>query len=186
MKRTVKTKIRATAFFWIFFSSQAFSSTVSGTNILSINGTDSSVSSTNSSTVNLLSGSDVTFLDTYDTSSANLYDGTLSWLTLHGNSSANLYASNLNWLEVGPNATVNIYGSNYNYSGGILSGIWSNGTSFSFWALSASDNGQIIGSLSNVMPSNITLNSVPLPPSILLFASALAALNFRRKSKHSA
>jgi hypothetical protein len=186
MKRTVKNKIRATAFFGVLLSSQAFSSTVSGTNILSINGTDSSVSSYNSSTVNLLSGSDVTFLDTYDTSSANLYDGTLSWLTLHGNSSASLYSSNLGWLEVGQNATVNIYGSNFNYSGGILNGTWSSGASFSFWALSTSDNGQIIDSPSNVMPSNITLNSVPLPSSILLFASALAALNFRRKSKTGA
>jgi hypothetical protein len=87
---------------------------------------------------------------------------------------------------VGPNATVNIYGSNFDYSGGILNGTWSNGTSFSFWALSASDTGQITDFTSNILPSNITLNSVPLPSSILLFASALAAFNFRRKSKTGA
>jgi hypothetical protein len=182
MKETVKIKIRAIAFFGVLLSSQAFSSTVSGTDILNINGADAFVDAYNYSTVNLLSGSDVAFLNTHDNSSANLYDGTLSWLNMYGNSSANIYSSNLSWLLVGTNATVNIYGSNFNYSGGILSGTWSSGTGFSFWALNVSESGVIIGSPSDIIPSNITLSSVPLPSSILLFASSLAALGFRRKS----
>lgn len=172
----ITAKVCATAFLSMISSSQAFSSiNVSGTNTLDINGVESYVNAYNSSTVNLLSNSNVSYLDTYDTSTANLYAGTLGWLSLHGHSSANLYASDLGWLVLDANATANIYGSDFNYSGGILSGKWSNGAHFSFWAVNN-------GGGYTALPSNITLNTVPLPPSILLFASSMLVFNFRRKS----
>lgn len=158
---------------------QAFSSSVHNSDVLNLNGADAFVSAFDDSTVNLLASSDVAFLDLYGNSTANLHGGVLSWLTMHGTSSANIYSSELSWLLMKNDAKVNVFGSNLSYNGGHLTGTWANGANFSFWALNITDNNDLVLTSLDTMPSNISLNAVPLPPSFLLFASSFGVLGLR-------
>jgi hypothetical protein len=76
----------------------------------------------------------------------------------------------------------NIYGSDFSYAGGHLSGKWSDGSLFSFWALNIDSNGQITTPSPASIPVNISLHSVPVPGTLYLLGAALFPLmGFHRK-----
>jgi len=190
--------------FSYFTSSHAAS--VSGSDILDVDYAEASINAFDTSTVNLNAGSDVANLDTYDASQANLYAGSevsfidafdhssisvyggeISFLRLYDESHADIFNTDVSWLLVGENASATIYGSSFEYNRGHLNGLWADGTSFSFWALNMDQFGLPIHDLTNdIMPANITLSEVPLPPAAILFLSVLVPLfgvsGFRKKT----
>lgn len=170
------------------FSANATS--ISGNNVVEINGNDAFVFVYDQATVNLISGSDVSFLYAHDDSQVNVYDGTLGWLTMYEQSAAKIYKADLSHLGVRPETSVTIYGSNFSYSTtGQLSGNWFDGTPFIFWARSIDENGATIPTIPGYrvsMPTNIILSSVPLPAAVWLLGSGLVGLfSIARRQKPS-
>jgi hypothetical protein len=74
------------------------------------------------------------------------------------------YMEELSWLIVSDESEVQIFGSQFKYEGGHLSGQWSNGEIFSFWALKGQGPSQPPLSPSNTLPNNIKLINPPSPP----------------------
>ena len=171
----------------LILGSTALSTTSQGTVITgnalhSISGSDAFVYAYNQATVALTTGADVAFLDMYDQSHASLYAGELSWLHLYDQSTADIHQIDISWLLMGGNSIAHIYGSDFSYGGGHLSGKWSDGSPFSFWALNINSNGQITTPAPASMPTNISLHSVPIPGTLYLFGAALLPLiGFHRK-----
>jgi hypothetical protein len=167
-------------------STTSYGTVITGSNSHSINGYDSFVYAYNHATVNLIAGADVAFLDMHDQSHVNLYAGELSWLSLYDQSTADIHEIELSWLLMGGNSIANIYGSDFSYAGGHLSGKWSDGSPFSFWALNINSNGQIVPPIPAAMPTSISLHSVPTPGTLYLLGAALLPLmGFHRKIKYS-
>jgi hypothetical protein len=162
----------------------AFSLSVDGNDTEDIYSGDADITHVDaydSSTLNIYGG-DIAWLYAYDNSTMNIDGGDVSWLYANNNSQVNItYIDDLSWLLVNDDSQVNIFGSNFSYSSGHLSGIWSNGVSFSFWALEETDLQG--GSIGNIMPDNIRLNAVPIPAAVWLFGSGLAGLGFLRRKK---
>jgi hypothetical protein len=109
-------------------------------------------------------------LDIYNSSHATIDDGNISFLSCYDNSKTEIsYAEVLDWLIVSDHSEVNIYGTSFGYSMGILSGIWSNGKKFSFWAIRKIDIES--GNIGNTLPGNINLHNTSstkhLPSGIL-------------------
>lgn len=164
-------------------SNVSYGSIITGTNTLSINGSDAFVYAYNQATVNLGTGSNVAFLDMYDQSHVSITDGSLSWLHLYDQSTAAIYQTNISWLLMEDNSVATIYGSDFSYSGGHLSGKWSDGTLFSFWALNFNRADYSLILAGSSMPRNLILHNVPTPGTLPLLAAALIpVLAFRRKS----
>lgn len=157
-------------------STSSYGTVITGNGVHSINGPDAFVSAYDQAVVNLLDGADVAFLDTRDQSHVNIHGGELSWLNMYEQSTADIYKVDLSWLLLAENSTAHIYGSNFFYSGGHLSGNWSDGSAFSFWALNANSRGMIENPSPVSMPANISLHSVPLPGTLYLFGAALFPL----------
>lgn len=174
-----------------------YSLTITGTNTVDINGSESFVYAYDSSTVTASSGSDiswlygydnstlninigseVSWLHSYDNSTININGGDIGWLLLSGNSEANIsFLEDLSWLIVNDGVQVNIFGSGFNYTNRHLSGFWANGDAFSFWALDESDFTR--GSIGQ--PDNIILHVVSAPASIYLFLIGIGCLLIRRR-----
>jgi hypothetical protein len=148
------------------------------------------------SSVNV-AGGDVGFLYLYDSATATVSAGSISFLNLNASSSAtvsgadiaflNVYDNafadvfgvfDLSFLVVGENAQVRIHADDVSYSNGHLSGLWGNGTSFSFWALAGGPHGP--STTPPALLPNITIVSsrvsVPEPASVSLFALGLLGL----------
>lgn len=167
-------------------SHSSYGTVITGSSVYSINGVDAFVSAYDQGVVNLVDGADVAFLDTRDQSHVNIYGGELSWLNMYGQSTADIYKVDLSWLLLAENSTAHIYGSNFSYSGGHLSGNWSDGSAFSFWALNANSRGMIENPSPVLMPANISLHGVPLPGTLYLFGAALFPLmGSLRKSRRT-
>lgn len=185
-------------FFVVFFlqAKTSLADSVSGTTILNISYNSIAwLDAHDQSTVNILDGGNVSYLDTYnasisnvysggtiswltptDQSMANVYGGDISWLRLYGQSTANIYGGTLSWLIADEQSTAHIYGSNFSYYGGILSGVLADGSSLHIWALATLSSDP--SSITNTLPTNIVLHTVPLPLPIVLFSSGLAFLGF--------
>lgn len=124
-------------------------------------------------------GSVVSWVYGYNQSTLDISGGDISWLKLYDNSVTTLTkAKDLSWLLVSDNSQVDIYGKEFSYSGGHLSGVWGDGTPFSFWA----EYNSPAGVISTVLPVNITLHTVPLPAAVWLFASGAGLMFGFRKS----
>lgn len=189
------------AFLCVFsISLPTYSLSITGTNTVDINGSESFVYAYDSSAVTASSGSDIAWLYGYDNSILNIkmgsevswfhgYDdstinidgGDISWLKLYDESEANIsYVEDLSWLLVNDDVQVNIFGSEFSYAGGHLSGLWANGDPFSFWALEEVD--LRLGSIGNIQPNNINLHVVPTPSSIYLLLIGIGFLLIRRRA----
>ncbi len=167
-------------------SNASYGTVITGNNSYSINGNDSFVNAYNQATVNLTAGADVAFLYMHDQSHVNLYAGKLSWLHLYDQSTADIHEMDISWLLMGGDSIAHIYGSDFSYAGGHLSGKWSDGSAFSFWALNIDSNGKIVIPAPASMPTNISLHSVPTPGTLYLLGAALLPLmGFHRKLRHT-
>ena len=167
-------------------SNASHGTVITDSNSYSINGVDSFVSAYNHAIVNLNVGADVAFLDMHDQSHVNLYAGELSWLNLFDQSTADIHGIDISWLLMGGDSIANIYGSDFSYAGGHLSGKWSDGSLFSFWALNIDSNGQITTPSPTSIPVNISLHSVPTPGTLyLLGAALLPLLGFHQKLSYA-
>ena len=170
--------------------------TISGDTELAISGYEARVEVYGSSTATVLPGADISWLDGYDDSTINIQGGDISWLSVYDNSQTNISSlgdlswlhvyddsqtnisslGDLSWLVVNDQAIVNIYGSGFDYSDGHLSGIWSNGGMFSFWALEEADFHS--GNIGDLLPDNIILHTIsaPEPASVVIFAAGILLL----------
>ncbi len=122
-------------------------------------------------------GGDLSWLKLYGNSSANITNGNISWLQIFETSSASILKADISWLVVGGASRADIYGRNFTYSGGHLSGNWTDGTPFSFWALEGDAQGvpNVVGIYSQ-LPDNIVLHTVPVPSTAYLILLALPLL----------
>ncbi|MEL0584240.1 MAG: hypothetical protein AAES65_05075 [Candidatus Thiodiazotropha sp. (ex. Lucinoma kazani)] len=124
------------------------------------------------STVNAMSSGEIGWLQMYDSSTANIYSGNYSWINLFGNSTANIYGDFYTSIfQVGLDAQVNIFGQYLEYRDGRVFGQAANGNYFNFDLVIFDPTGNIQG-----YPTNVTLNSVPLPAPLVLFVSGLIVL----------
>jgi hypothetical protein len=155
-----------------------------GTEVVDLYGSESFVTVHDSATVNTHETSNIAFLWGVDNSTVNVDGGEISWLHAYDRNVTNIsFINDLSWLLVRDNSVVNIYGSNFNYSGGHLSGTWSNGNHFEFWALKENDLSS--GNIGNILPNNIILHSasVPEPASLSLFLIGFIILTAKRFNK---
>ncbi len=139
----------------------------------------------NGSSANISAGN-ISWLSMYDGSSANISGGDYSWIQLFDNSTANIFSGfTTSWFLVGSGAQVNIFGEQLNYANGRVTGLAANGDYYSFGLSAIDSNGSI---LSGNIPTNVTLNSLPLPQpdTLLLFFIGLAFLvGFEMKNRFS-
>jgi hypothetical protein len=166
----------------VFFSGFSQVNTADAFDSSTINFTDYSrgtwVSGYNSSVVNA-SGQDIEWLQMYDTSTTNIYGGMYSWINLFGESTANIFGGfTTSWFQVEEGAQVNVFGEYLEYRDGRVFGMASDGSYFNFELIGIDATGYPTGN-----PVNVTLNPVPLPPSIFLFLSGMLGL-FRFRSRH--
>ncbi len=160
----------------------SIAATAHGTHTLVINYDESFIWAYDESSVILYDGADVSHLSAYDFSSASIYGGEISFLNLFDSSTAEIHKANFSFLNVTESSTVNIYGSNFEYSNGRLSGFWSDGTHFSFWAGLMDNETGIPFVPTNILPAEIHLNEVPLPGAFfLLLTGLLTLLGFRHQ-----
>lgn len=176
---------------------------INGTQTLDVNGVDGSISAYNQSTVTTFPTAQVGSLHLYDsstltvnggsmasivqrnTTTSTINGGTVSWLWMYDNSISSLnQLTQLSWLLVSGASQVNIYGSDFSYTLGRLSGNWTDGSAFSFWALEDTDLYQ--GNIGNILPDNIVLHSVrasvPEPSSLALLLTG-GLLWFRKRRR---
>lgn len=163
-------------------SNVSYGSIITGNNTLSINGSDAFVFAYDQATVNLGIGSDVAFMYMHDQSHVSVTGGSLSWLHLYEQSTAAIHQTDISWLLMADNSIATVYGSDFSYSGGILSGKWSDGTAFSFWALNFNSTNYSPIFNTSSMPRNLSLHNVPTPGTLpLLVAALIPVLAFSRK-----
>jgi hypothetical protein len=119
-------------------------------------------------TVNMLGGIVGASLTSYDSSTVNIYDGTMSALQVFESSTANLYGGVIDMhLGASSFATVNVYGYGFNVeslgeAGHMLSGYWNDGSQFSIYLRGT-------GTYSSV-------NLIPEPATFLLFGLGVLLL----------
>lgn len=124
-----------------------------------------------------IKGGDLAWLKLYDNSSASISDGSISWLQIFETSSASILKADISWLIVGGASRADIYGHNFVYSGGHLSGNWTDGTPFSFWALEGDTQGvPNVVRMYSQLPDNIVLHTVTVPSTAYLILLALPLL----------
>ena len=158
----------------LIFSNTINAFAIYGSDVFDVTGNEGSLSGYGDSTINVHPGSSVAWLYGYEASTINIYGGDISWLTLYDQSVANITGvEDLSWLLVNDNSKVNIFGSDFSYSHGHLSGVWQDGSSFSFWALREIDVSYV--NITDILPDNIKLHvvSVPEPGTVLLFLIGL-------------
>jgi len=166
----------------IFTASTANSLVINGNDVVDIYGHEGFVTAYDQSTITTHIGSSVAFLNGRDDSIFNINGGDISWLQLYNNNKTSIsFVEDLSWLLVSDDSEITIFGTNFSYSGGHLSGVWSNGLAFSFWALEELDLHS--GAIGNIIPDNIILRavSVPEPSSLTLLIMCLALLTYRKK-----
>jgi len=157
---------------------------INGSNIYDVYGDEAWLYGYDNSTINAYSGSTVSWLYGYDNTNINISGGDISWLKLYDQSVTNITGvEDLSWLLVNDRSEVNIFGYNFNYRNGHLSGMWGDGSSFSFWALNESS----VFSFDDrdILPSNIQLHnvSVPEPSTIVLFLMGLGIVSYKTRNK---
>ena len=144
-----------------------------------------SVNAYNHSTINVSTIGSISHFTTHNNSTANIFDGNFSFINVLDNSQANVYGIGVtSWFVISSDAHLTVFGENLMYQNGHVSGIGSSGYHFGFDVKKADEFGRIIEGT----PTNVTLSSVPLPASLLLFLSggftlfAKINLNNRKKS----
>lgn len=120
-----------------------------------------------------VNGGSVSWLELYDNSTASISGGDISWLELYDNSSVRITGvEDLSWLILySPTSVAEIVANNVQYIDGHLSGIWENGKSFEFWAIT-----DPLLPRNPLMPSNILITSIPEPSTAILLIGGLAFL----------
>ncbi|MCU7893024.1 MAG: hypothetical protein KZQ78_16040 [Candidatus Thiodiazotropha sp. (ex Ustalcina ferruginea)] len=127
------------------------------------------------STVNAYNADFIARLNMYDDSTANIYSGYYSWIQLFNNSTANLYSGiDTSWFLMAPDTQVNVFGRHVDYFNGRVTGMANDGSYYNIELRSIDNNGYI---LEDTFPTNVTLNSVPLPAPLILFLSGLVILS---------
>jgi hypothetical protein len=183
----------------LFFCLSAHALTVGGNQVADLPWGESFVDVYDTSTLNINNGVGASFIDAYeqstinaneagriswlnmrDNSTANIYSGDYSWIRLFDNSTANLFGDmTTSWFLMEPDTQVNVFGSYLDYSNGRVTGMATDGGYYSIGLLAVDINGNFL----EAFPTNVTLNSVPLPAPLVLFFSGLVVLARLGKSK---
>ncbi len=181
MKGKLATHLVATAL--LVLSGYCYGATVAGSDVLDVNSDESRVFAYDTGVVNVYEGADVSFLYAYDNSHVNVYGGAVSWLELYDTATARILKGEFSFLELNVSARATIIGSDFVYSEGRLEGMWSDGTAFSFWALNMNNDTGASSVPTDILPAGITLQTVPVPPAVLLMFTALLPLSIRLRTK---
>jgi hypothetical protein len=130
-------------------------------------------------------GGQVSHYNGHGNSNVDVFGGDISWLNLREESTASIFgAQDISWLVLDAGAEATIYGSDFSYSGGHVSGIWGDGTAFSFWALLESDLST--GAISDFKPDSLHLLPVVVSEpatAFMLLTGLLALVRLRRSHK---
>lgn len=182
----------------LVFSKSSLALMLTGNDSLVFSGNEGFIDALDSFSLTVQETSRIAFLTTRDNSSVNVLGGEISWIIAHNNAKIDISGGDISWLEVyddtvtnieslfdlswllvSNNSVVNIYGSNFRYLNGHLSGSWSDGNPFSFWAMEESKLS--VGDIGDILPENIVLHDVPEPLPISIMVIGLAGIIYRRK-----
>ncbi len=124
-----------------------------------------------------VTGGTVSWLEMKDSSVANVSGGDIGWVRLRDQSAARITgATEISWLVfMDPTAQAEIVADNVKFSGGHLSGIWADGSAFSFWAVNEADLSS--GAFNFSMPAGLSISAtVPEPATWMLWGLGLGGL----------
>lgn len=119
-----------------------------------------------------------------DNSSLQLLGGGINWLALTGDASAELRGGDISWLHRSGNAHLTVYGQNLRYDGQLLSGLWADGTRFSFSLLDGTAEDSFAVNLNYV--TLVNLAPVPEPETYALLALGLGVVSMVAKRRRAA
>ncbi len=161
----MKTIIQTALLITTLISGQAYGLELRGSQENHLYGDESFVDLYDSSTLYIHIGSSISYLNSYDDALTKIEGGDIGNINTYNKSKTEIrYVEDLSWLIVSDESEIKIFGSQFKYERGHLSGKWSNGGIFSFWALKGQGPGQPLLPSSNIMPSNIKLIYPPRPP----------------------
>ncbi|MCW7539715.1 PEP-CTERM sorting domain-containing protein [Aquabacterium sp. A7-Y] len=126
-------------------------------------------------------------LDTYgghEQSSMEMSGGTVSWMELTGSAQASISGGSISTLYRSGEARLTIFGRDLKLENNLLSGVWSDGSSFSFSLFDGSPYQQYSVSLDYV--SLVSLAPVPEPETYALMALGLGMLGVAVKKRRRA
>jgi len=132
------------------------------------------VSAYDQSIVNIFTSGNISHLTMYGSTTANIYDGNFSSINVYENSQINVYGLiDTSHFILDLNSQLTVYGVDLTYSDSFVHGFTAEGVPFGF---NVSNIDGTTGEILFDAPTNVTLTTIPLPTSIILFISGLLLL----------
>lgn len=126
------------------------------------------------SVVNIFTSGNISHLTMYNSATANIYNGNFSSINVYENSQINVYGLiDTSHFILDLNSHLTVYGVDLTYSDSFVHGFTTEGVPFGF---NVSNIDGTTGEILFDAPTNVTLTTIPLPTSIVLFISGLLLL----------